>query len=139
VGEPRKSYLGERYLPLRLQNYHRYFLRLSYLVWFVLLYDAIKGFWFDGHFGIGVGSIVLAVNVVLIACYVFGCHAFRHLSGGSFDQFSKNPARHKLYECVSCLNSRHKKFAWASLFSVGFADIYVRLCSMGIWHDWRLF
>jgi len=25
-----------------------------------------------------------------------------------------------------------------SLFGVAFADIYVRLCSMGIWHDWRI-
>jgi len=27
---------------------------------------------------------------------------------------------------------------WCSLFSVAFADIYVRLCSMGIWTDWRI-
>ena len=33
VSEPRKSYLGERSFPLILQNFHRYFLRLSYLVW----------------------------------------------------------------------------------------------------------
>jgi hypothetical protein len=26
-----------------------------------------------------------------------------------------------------------------SLFSVMFADLYVRLCSMGIWSDWRIF
>jgi hypothetical protein len=30
-------------------------------------------------------------------------------------------------------------FAWMSLFWVGFADLYVRLCAMGIWTDWRLF
>ncbi len=82
---------------------------------------------------------MLTVNVILIACYIFGCHAFRHLSGGGIDQISRHPVRHKLYDCVSCLNSRHKKWAWASLFSVGFADIYVRLCSMGIWTDWRIF
>jgi hypothetical protein len=29
-------------------------------------------------------------------------------------------------------------FAWCSLFSVGFADLYVRMCSMGIWRDWRI-
>jgi hypothetical protein len=29
-------------------------------------------------------------------------------------------------------------FAWLSLFSVGFADVYVRLCSMGVWHDIRI-
>jgi hypothetical protein len=30
-------------------------------------------------------------------------------------------------------------FAWLSLRSVGFSDLYVRLCSMGIWTDWRIF
>jgi hypothetical protein len=30
-------------------------------------------------------------------------------------------------------------WAWMSLFWVGFSDVYVRLCSMGIWHDWRIF
>jgi hypothetical protein len=30
-------------------------------------------------------------------------------------------------------------WAWGSLFAVCFADLYVRLCSMGIWHDLRLF
>jgi hypothetical protein len=26
-------------------------------------------------------------------------------------------------------------WAWISLFWVGFTDVYVRLCAMGIWHD----
>jgi hypothetical protein len=30
-------------------------------------------------------------------------------------------------------------FAWLSLFGVMFADLYIRLVSMGIWTDWRLF
>jgi hypothetical protein len=30
------------------------------------------------------------------------------------------------------------RWAWASLFWVAFTDIYVRLCSMGIWHDVRI-
>jgi hypothetical protein len=30
-------------------------------------------------------------------------------------------------------------WAWGSLFSVGFSDLYIRLCSMGIWTDFRLF
>jgi hypothetical protein len=29
-------------------------------------------------------------------------------------------------------------WAWLSLIWVGFADLYVRLCAMGIWHDVRL-
>jgi hypothetical protein len=30
------------------------------------------------------------------------------------------------------------RWAWTSLFSVAFADVYIRLCAMGIWHDWRV-
>ena len=139
VGEPRNSYLGEHSFPLILQNFHRQFLRLSYIVWGFLVYDVWKAFWFDDGFGIGVGTIVLAVNVVLLAGYIFGCHAFRHLIGGGFNQISKYPVRQQLYNCATCLNGSHKKWAWASLCSVGFADIYVRLCSMGVWTDWRIF
>jgi hypothetical protein len=29
-------------------------------------------------------------------------------------------------------------WAWLSLFWVGFADLYVRLCAIGIWHDVRI-
>ena len=139
VSEPRKSYRGEKTFPLVMQNFHRYFLRLSYVIWAFLVYDVWKAMWFPDGFGIGLGTIILAVNVVLIGGYVFGCHAFRHLVGGTLDQISEYPVRAKMYECVSCLNGSHKKWAWASLLSVGFSDIYVRLCSMGVWSDWRIF
>ena len=89
-------------------------------------------------FGIGIGTLVLAVNVVLLSGYAFGCHSLRHLVGGFLDEPSKAPLCHKSWRCVSCLNGRHQLWAWMSLFSVGFADIYVRLCSMGIWKDVRL-
>src|SRR3954468_23210798 len=104
VGEPRKSYLGERTFPLILQNSHRQFLRLSYIIWGFLVYDVWKALWFPNGFGIGLGTIVLAANVVLLGGYVFGCHAFRHLAGGSLDRLSEHPVRHQLYNCVTCLN-----------------------------------
>jgi hypothetical protein len=138
VVEPRKGYLGEHSFPLIMQNFHRYFLRLSYIVWGFLVYDALRSFFFPEGFGIGIGSLVLVVNVVLLAGYVFGCHAFRHLIGGTFDQISDHPVRHKIYNFVNRLNAGHKQWAWASLLWVAFSDIYVRLCSMGIWHDWRI-
>lgn len=138
VSEPRKSYLGENSLPLIMQNVHRYFMYLAMPFIVFLAYDAWKGFWFDGKFGIGVGSIILTVNVVLLACYVFGCHSFRHYMGGYLDRISAQPTKHKLYDCVSCLNRSHKRYAWCSLLSVASADIYVRLCSMGILTDWRI-
>jgi len=54
------------------------------------------------------------------------------------DRLAGAPARKRVYDCVSCLNRRHMLFAWCSLFSVAFSDLYVRMCSMGIWTDWRI-
>jgi hypothetical protein len=145
VGEPRKSYLGERYFPLILQNVHRYFMYIAVLFLFILAHDVWKALWFVDaatgveHFGIGVGTLVLALNVVLLSCYTLGCHSMRHAVGGFLDQLSRHPVRKKAYDCSSCLNRWHMKWAWMSLIGVAFSDLYVRLCSMGVWHDWRLF
>jgi hypothetical protein len=143
VGEPRKSYLGERYFPLILQNVHRYFMYLAVIFIFILGYDAWKSFWFSEiggtRFGVGIGSIVLTLNVVFLASYTFGCHSLRHLIGGFLDAPSKKPLCAKSWNCVSCLNKRHMMWAWISLFWVGFTDVYVRLCAMGVIHDFRIF
>ena len=144
VGEPRKSYWGERSFPLIMQNVHRYFLYLALLFILILAYDVWKALWFvdpatgKNSFGIGVGTIVLAINVYLLSGYTFGCHSLRHLIGGFRDQLAKSPACYRAYACVSCLNRRHMLWAWLSLFWVGFTDLYVRLCAMGVWHDVRL-
>ena len=42
-------------------------------------------------FGIGVGTLVLAVNVMLLGGYTLGCHSLRHLVGGYLDQLSRAP------------------------------------------------
>jgi hypothetical protein len=144
VGEPRKSYWGENSLPLILQNVHRYFMYLAVLFLFMLAWDVWKALWFEGadgkaHFGIGLGTLILAVNVCLLSGYTLGCHSLRHLIGGKNDSLSKSPTCFKAYNCVSCLNRSHMIWAWCSLCSVGFCDVYIRLCSMGIWHDWRIF
>lgn len=143
VGEPRKGYWGENYPPLILQNVHRYFMYLGMIFLVILARDVWQALWFteaDGHkhFGIGVGTLVLAVNVVLLGSYALGCHSLRHLVGGLLDEISRSAPRYTMYRCVTCLNQRHALWAWLSLLSVGFADLYVRLCSMGIWADWRL-
>jgi hypothetical protein len=144
VGEPRKSYLGERSFPLILQNVHRYFLYLALLFLVFLTLDVWKALWFTDattgqkEFGIGVGTVVLAANVFFLASYTLGCHSLRHLIGGRLTQISKRPLRYRGYRGVSALNRRHMLFAWLSLFGVAFADVYVRMCAMGIWHDFRL-
>jgi hypothetical protein len=139
VGEPRHSYRGEKKFPLVLQNVHRYFLYLALLFIVILAYDAYEALWFVDGFGIGVGTIVLTINVILLAGYTFGCHSLRHLVGGRCDELANKPVQGCAYTCVSGLNRKHMLFAWLSLFWVGFSDIYVRLCSMGIWTDYRIF
>ncbi len=139
VGEPRKRYWGERYGLLLIQNIHRYFLYLAILFLFFLAGDAWQATWFQNRFSIGVGTLVLTLNVVLLGGYALGCHSLRHLIGGRLRQLSRRPARQTAYQCVSCLNRRHMVWAWISLFWVAFSDLYVRLCSMGVWSDWRFF
>jgi hypothetical protein len=145
VGEPGfrgKKYRGEAKLPLILQNVHRYFLYLAIVFIFLLAYDAIIAFKFTDtagvtKFGIGVGTLVLLINPILLGSYTFGCHSFRHLVGGRKNEMGDGATK-KAYDCVSCLNRRHILCAWMSLFWVGFTDVYVRLCSMGVWQDFRI-
>lgn len=145
VGEPRKSYWGEKSFPLILQNIHRYFLYAALCFLLILLHDVWHALHFADpitgveHFGLGVGTLVLAVNVTLLTGYTLGCHSLRHIVGGHLDQLAGRPVRQAAYECASCLNRRHMYWAWMSLLSVAFSDIYVRMCSMGIWTDYRLF
>ena len=143
VGEPRKHYRGEQSFPLIMQNVHRYFLYLAMLFLIFLSHDVWKALWFadssgKASFGIRVGTLVLALNVIFLGGYTLGCHSFRHLVGGVLDQLSRAPARQKTYNCVSCLNRRHMLWAWMSLFWVGFSDLYIRMCSMNIWTDLRI-
>src|SRR4051794_11646701 len=144
VGEPRKGYIGESNWPLRIMNIHRYFLYVALLFIVMLTIDAVRAFWFTdtatgkGGFGIGLGSLVLTLNVILLSGYTFGCHSLRHLVGGVKDCLSESPTCHTLYKGCSALNKRHMLWAWTSLVGVMFADVYVRLCSMGVWRDLRI-
>ena len=145
VGEPRgTSYWGERWFPLVLQNVHRYFAYAAVVFIVILSYDVWLGMWWTDEatgaqeFGIGVGTLVMLVNVLLIASYTFGCHSLRHLFGGRRDEISRQPLSAACYRCASSLNGRHMLFAWLSLFSVGLTDVYIRLCSMGVLTDYRI-
>lgn len=144
VGEPRHSYWGERSFPLVLQNVHRYFLYLALAFLVFLSWDVWKALWFDDPatgktvFGVGVGTLVLATNVILLSGYTFGCHSLRHLIGGRVDSLSAMRGRFQAYRCVGCFNRSHMQWAWASLIWVGFSDLYIRMCSMGFWTDLRI-
>ncbi len=136
-----RSYRGETSFPFVLQNLHRYFLYLAVLFLAFLWHDAIRAFFFDGKFGIGVGTLVLLANVVLLTLYAFSCHSLRHLAGGKLDCFScaaLGRPRYAAWRGISALNDRHMLFAWTSLIAVGFADFYIRLVSCGAVRDVRL-
>jgi hypothetical protein len=138
VGEPRKGYSGETRFPFILQNLHRYFFYFATILLVSLWYDAIVAFIFNGHFGIGVGSIILLVNVTLLSLYSLSCHSFRHVVGGGLDAFSKCPTRFMLWSKATALNNNHMLWAWMSLFSVALADLYVRLVASGAITDVRV-
>lgn len=145
VGEPRKTYLGERYFPLILQNVHRYFMLSAVIFLGFLSWDLWKAFWWTDpatglvRFGAGLGTFLLLANVLCLTGYTFGCHSMRHILGGFRDQFSRQRIFRAPYACSTCLNAAHHRWAWVSLFTVALTDLYIRLCSMGILHDPRLF
>ena len=87
---------------------------------------------------LGLGTLIMILNPILLGLYTFGCHSFRHLIGGRKDVMSDAPLQKKCYECVSHLNKNHMKWAWISMFYVAFVDLYIRMCAMGVWHDWRI-
>jgi len=142
VGEPRKGYVGESRFPFVLQNVHRYLIYLAIPILFFLWWDVVNAFTFEGRFGIGLGSIAILASNTLLTLYTFSCHSLRHLVGGRVDCFSCAVAggpRRRAWLGASWLNSHHMGWAWWSLCAVCSADLYVRLCSMGVIHDVRLF
>ena len=146
VSEPRPKarmkYTGERRFPFILQNLHRFSFYAAAVFAVLLTYDAIISLWHADGFHLNVGTLVLAVNAVLIGLYTFSCHSWRHLIGGKVDCYSCNvmsTTRYGIWKQISYLNARHSWFAWLSLFSVALADMYVWFVSAGILTDFRFF
>ena len=128
---------GESRFPLLIQNIHRYFFYVASLFALLLTYDLARSFDLDGHFFIGVGTGVLAINVVLLTIYTLSCHSCRHIIGGQLKSFSKHPLRYRYWKFVSKLNARHMLLAWVSLVWVSLADLYIWLVSNGTITDYH--
>src|SRR5688572_26454508 len=75
VPEPHKKYSGETRFPLIFMNSHRYFLWLASILLLVNIYDVAKAFSGHGGFRIGLGTLIMLVNVALLAGYSLSCHA----------------------------------------------------------------
>jgi hypothetical protein len=141
VAEPHRRYTGETRLPLLGQNIHRYALYAALVINVILFYDAILAFrdetgaW--GHMGLG--TLILLANAVLLFLYSVSCHSCRHIVGGRLNSFSRHPLRYKAWGLVSRLNGRHMHLAWASLLSVVLTDLYVLLLATDTIDDLRFF
>ncbi len=138
-GVRKGKYAGETKLFL-VQNLHRYAMYTALVFNCILAYDAFQSYFLNGSFGIGVGSIVLTVNATLLAFYTFGCHSLRHLIGGRLNCFTCDGTTRMgghAWNFGTFFNERHMKIAWLSLGWVMFTDVYVRMVSMGHWHDFN--
>src|SRR5258708_33503102 len=136
------KYQGQTVFPMVLNNLHRSALYTAILNIAFLLVDVVVSLYTLGHLYVGRGTLLLGLNVVMLSAYTFGCHAFRHLAGGSLDCYSCSWAartRRTLWEKVTYLNERHGLFALVSLFTVWGSDVYVRLLVHNVFSDPHLF
>lgn len=142
VSEPSRTYTGETAFPLKyLPIVHRWFLYLSMVVLIWLWIDALRAFDFGRHFGIGLGTLVMLLNVALLSGFTFGCHALRNAVSGNLRCFSCASCggmRYGAWRAVTRLTTQHQWWAWLSLYGVGLTDLYIRLCAMGVINDPRV-
>ena len=83
VAEPHEAYSGETRLPLIINNIHRCFWYAAIVVALILTYDALLAFGpMEGEsdgIHMGLGTVILLANIVLIWLYTLSCHSCRHV------------------------------------------------------------
>ncbi|MFC5063415.1 hypothetical protein [Actinomycetospora atypica] len=143
VSEPHSKYTGETRFPLILQNAHRYFFYVAVLISVINTYDMVVAFQSDApdgsaRFGLGLGNLILLVNVIGLWLYTASCHSCRHVTGGRLKHFSRHPVRYKVWTVVSRLNTRHMLFAWITIGTLILTDLYIMLVASGTISDLRI-
>jgi hypothetical protein len=134
------KYTGETRFPLILQNLHRYFWVIALLISVVNTWDGVKAFHGkDGSFGIGLGTVIIWANVLLLWAYTLSCHSCRHIMGGKLKNFSKHPVRYWMWTQISKLNTRHGTLALITLGTLALTDAYIALVAHGTFSDLRIF
>jgi hypothetical protein len=140
VREPHARYSGETKFPLIMQNLHRYFFYMAAAISVLNTWDAAQAFrGHDGNFGVGLGSLIILGNVILLWAYTISCHSCRHITGGRLKHFSKHPVRYWAWTQVSKLNAKHMQLAWTTLGTLMLTDLYVMLVAAHAISDLRFF
>ena len=139
VAEPHSRYTGETRFPLLGQNLHRYFFYAAVIISIINTYDAIYAFQTaDGGLGLGLGNLILLVNVILLWAYTISCHSCRSIIGGRLNHFSRHPLRYRAWGFVSRLNTRHMELAWITLGTLALTDFYIWAVASGWITDLRI-
>jgi hypothetical protein len=140
VREPHRSYSGETRFPLIFQNLHRFFFYMVILISILNTYDVAQAFRGpDGNFGLGLGTLIMLTNVILLWGYTVSCHSCRHITAGRLNNFSSHPVRYWIWTKVSWLNARHMQLAWTTLGTLMLTDLYIWLVAAGVFNDPRIF
>jgi hypothetical protein len=137
VPDGHKSYSGETRFPLIFQNAHRYAFYAAAIISVINTWDAVVAMRSGESFGLGLGNIVLWVNVIMLWAYTLSCHSCRHIVGGRLKHFSKHPVRYRFWTLVSKLNTRHMGLAWTTLATLAVTDFYIMALSAGWFSDPR--
>jgi hypothetical protein len=142
VAEPHSRYTGETRFPLILQNAHRYFFYVAFLITIINTYDMVVAFKSGTGdavtFGLGLGNLILLLNVVALWLYTLSCHSCRHVTGGRLKHFSRSPVRYWIWTQISKLNTRHMLWAWISIGTLIATDLYICLVASGTIDDLRI-
>lgn len=128
VPDGHKTYSGETRFPLIFQNAHRYAFYAAGVISVINTWDAVHA----QTTGLGLGNVILWVNVIMLWAYTLSCHSCRHIAGGRLKHFSKHPVRYRFWTFVSKLNTRHMQLAWITLGTLALTDFYI----MGLAADW---
>jgi hypothetical protein len=138
----KQPYTGERNAIFQLENFHRYFLYAGIAILPFFYYDFYHSLIYSGVFVLRLGSLVLLANALMLTAWTLSCHAFRHLIGGNIDCYScvyGGGARRSVWSIQSWWNSHHEQLAWVSLFTIIFADLYLRAVQAGLPVDFKIF
>ena len=133
-------YKGEKAVapvPFILNNYHRYFLYVAIILAIFHWFDTWEAMHFvvgiDTRLGIGIGTLLIAIDALFLTLYVLFCHSFRHLIGGGSN--TSNSASN----VTDWLNKNHAYFFWISITTIVLADMYIRLLANGMVPDFIFF
>lgn len=124
---PHASNSGETKLLRILHKLHRFFFCMAVLILVLNTWDMVQAFRGpDGDFGVGLGSIIMLTNVVLLWAYTLSGYSCHYVAGGRFMKFSR-------------LNAKHQQLAWATLGTLTVTDLYIMLVASGAFSDFRIF